>query len=97
MYFKKDSNAYIELFSKNVIFPKNIDISKYFKIGSIAELEELLFYQWSEEKLQKVVDRGTKIEVYLGSEDKIIDALKTKEFFQKFATVYYIKDKGHLL
>lgn len=97
MYFKKDSNAYIELFSKNVIFPKNVDISKYFKIGSIAELEELLFYQWSEEKLQKVVDRGTKIEVYLGSEDKIIDALKTKEFFQKFATVYYIKDKGHLL
>ena len=97
MYFKKDSDSYIEIFSKNVIFPKNIDISKYFKIGTVEELEELLFYQWSEEKLQKVVDRGTKIEVYLGSEDKIIDALKTKEFFQKFATVYYIKDKGHLL
>lgn len=97
MYFKKDSNTYIELFSKNVIFPKNVDISKYFKIGTVEELEELLFYQWSEEKLQKIVDRGTKIEVYLGSEDKIIDALKTKEFFQKFATIYYIKDKGHLL
>lgn len=42
-----------------------------FKIGTVEELEKLFFYQWSEEKLQKVVDRGTKIEVYLGSEDKI--------------------------
>ena len=31
MYFKKDSNAYIELFSKNVIFPKNVVTIFYFK------------------------------------------------------------------
>lgn len=97
MYFKKDANAYCQSFLQNVIFPTNLGISKYFKLGTIKELEELLYYEWSEEKLQKLVDKGTKIEVYLGGIDKIIDASKAKEFFKNFATVYYIKEKGHLL
>ncbi|PUE65128.1 pimelyl-ACP methyl ester esterase BioV [Arcobacter caeni] len=97
MYFKKDANVYCQSFLQNVIFPKKMDISKYFKLGTIEELEELLYYDWSEEKLQKIVDKGTKIEVYLGGVDKIIDASKAKEFFKNFATVYYIKEKGHLL
>ena len=73
------------------------DISKYFKLGSIEELQELLYYEWSEEKLQKLIEKGVKIEVYLGGNDKIIDASKAQEFFKEFATVYYIKEKGHLL
>ena len=97
MYFKKDPNTYCKGFLENVIYPKKLDISKYFKLGTSEELEELLYYEWSEEKLEKVVNNGTKIEVFLGSDDKIIDAIKTKEFFQKFATVYFIKEKGHLL
>lgn len=98
MYFKKDANSYCENFLKNVLFPKeNFDISKYFKIGTTEELEELLNYQWNEEKLQKVLDKGTRIEVFLGAKDKIIDSSKAKEFFVNFATVYYIKEKGHLL
>jgi hypothetical protein len=97
MYFKKDPITYCKGFLENVIYPKKLDISKYFKLGTSEELEELLYYEWSEEKLKKVVNNGTKIEVFLGADDKIIDALKTKEFFQKFATVYFIKEKGHLL
>lgn len=97
MYFKKDANAYCESFLKNVIFPTNLDISKYFKLGTIEQLEELLYYEWSEEKLQKLLNKGTKIEIYLGGVDKIIDSSKAKEFFKNFATVYYIKEKGHLL
>ena len=97
MYFKKDANSYVQTFLDNVIYPSNKDISKYFKLGTIEELEELLTYVWDEEKLQKLVDRGTIVEVYLGAEDKIIDSLKVKDFFQKFATIYYIKEKGHLL
>ena len=97
MYFKKDANAYCESFFKNVIFPTNLDISKYFKLGTIEQLEELLYYEWSEEKLQRLLDKGTKIEVYLGGVDKIIDSSKAKEFFKNFTTVYYIKEKGHLL
>ena len=98
MFFKKDSLGYSENFLKNVLFPRvDVDVSKYFKMGTFEELDELLNYEWSEEKLQKVIDMGTKIEVYLGSVDKIIDSQKAKEFFTKFATVYYIKEKGHLL
>lgn len=97
MYFKKDANAYCQTFLSNVLYPLNIDISKYFKQGAIEELQELLYYEWSQEKLQKLVDKGVKIEVYLGGNDKIIDASKAQEFFKKFATVYYIKEKGHLL
>ena len=97
MYFKKDANSYVQTFLDNVIYPSNKDISKYFKLGTIEELEELLTYVWYEEKLQKLVDRGTIVEVYLGADDKIIDSLKVKDFFQKFATIYYIKEKGHLL
>ena len=97
MYFKKDANAYCENFLKNVSSPTNQDISKYFNQGTLEELEELLNYEWSKEQLQKLVENGTKIEVYLGAKDKIVDAKKAKEFFVKFATVYYIKEKGHLL
>lgn len=97
MYFKKDADSYVDNFLKNVLYPKEIEISKYLKKGTFEELEELLNYEWSEEKLQKLVDKGTKIEVYLGSDDKIIETSKAKEFFTKFATVYYIKEKGHLL
>ena len=97
MYFKKDANAYCNNFLSNVIYPLQIDISKYFELGAIEQLEELLNYNWSEEKLQKLLDKGTKIEVYLGGVDKIIDASKAKDFFKNFATVYYIKEKGHLL
>ena len=97
MYFKKDANAYVETFLQNVIYPSNLDISKYFELGTSKQLEELLNYNWSEKKLQEVVDKGVKIEVYLGGVDKIIDSSKAKDFFKNFATVYYIKEKGHLL
>lgn len=97
MYFKKDANAYCQNFLSNVIYPLQTDISKYFELGTIEQLEELLNYKWSEEKLQSLLDRGTKIEVYLGGVDKIIDSSKAKDFFKNYATVYYIKEKGHLL
>lgn len=97
MYFKKDANAYCENFLKNVKSSSSKDISKYFNLGSIEELQELLYYEWSEEKLQKLLEKGTKIEVYLGGNDKIVETLSAKDFFVNFATVYYIKEKGHLL
>lgn len=58
-------------------------MNNYFKEGSYEELDELLNYVWDEEKLQALVNRGTKIEIYLGSEDKIIDSNKAKDFFCK--------------
>ncbi len=97
MFFKKDAKSYCENFLKNICYPSSLNMQKYFKEGSYEQLESLLTYEWSETKLQALVDKGVKIEVYLGAEDKIIDANKAKEFFKQFATVYYIKDCGHIL
>ena len=97
MYFKKDANAYCENFLENVKSSSSKDILKYFNLGTTEELQELLYYEWSEEKLQKLLEKGTKIEVYLGANDKIVETLSAKDFFVNFATVYYIKEKGHLL
>lgn len=97
MYFKKDEEPYIKTFLGNVNSSFDKDVSMYYKKGNLQELEELINYEWKQEKLQKVLDKGVKTEVYLGEKDKIIDAPKAKEFFKNFATVYYFKDKGHLL
>ncbi|RXK00473.1 hypothetical protein CRU98_04755 [Arcobacter sp. CECT 8986] len=97
MYFKKDSSAYCDTFMKNVVFPKNVDISKYFNIGTTEELVELLTYEWSELDLESLVKKGTKIEVYLGAKDKIINSSEAKEFFKKYSTVYFFNELGHIL
>ncbi len=97
MFFKKDSTAYCENFLKNIALPSSLDMQTYFKQGSYEELETLLIYEWDKEKLQELVNRGIQIEVYLGSDDKIIDATKAHEFFKEFATSYYIKNAGHIL
>lgn len=98
MYFKKDAKAYCETFLKNTVFPnKNLDIEKYFSLGTAEQLDELLNYVWDKDKLQELVNRGVKIEVYLGEKDKIVDSLKSKEFFINYSTTYYIKNKGHIL
>lgn len=97
MFFKKDAQAYCDNFLENISYPSSIDTNKYFNLGTFEQLEELLTYEWDEDKLQALVDRGVKIEVFLGQEDKIIDSKKANDFFVKFATVYYIKEKGHIL
>lgn len=97
MFFKKDAQAYCDNFLENIAYPEKKDTSKYFKLGTYEELEELLMYQWSEKKLQELLDKGVQIEVYLGEKDKIIDSQKANDFFKNYATVYYIKEKGHIL
>lgn len=97
MFFKKDKENYIKNFLENVSFPTDIKMKKYFKEGLDSELEELLNYEWDKNKLKELVEKGIKIEVYLGGKDKIIDHESAKDFFKEFATVYYIKDKGHIL
>ena len=96
MYFKKDSKTYCDNFLKNCGINEE-QSDKYFQMGTYEELDDLLNYQWSEDKLESIINRGTNIEVYLGNDDKIIDSGRAKEFFSKFADVYYIKGKGHIL
>jgi hypothetical protein len=97
MFYKKDEDAYCNNFLENISYPSNIDCNKYFKQGTYLELEELIYYEWNEDKLEALMNKGVKIEVFLGFEDKIIDSEKAKDFFMKYATVYFIKDVGHIL
>ena len=96
MFFKKNAEEYSNNFLKNCGFSQDV-AKQYFYVGKSEELEELLYYVWDEDKLQQLKHRGIEIEVYLGSDDKIIDSNKTLEFFKEFAEVYYIKNKGHIL
>ena len=97
MFFKKDPLKYCDNFLSNSIYPSTINLERYFAQGSYEDLETLLNYHWNEEKLELLLSKGVKIEVFLGFEDKIIDAQETKKFFQKYANVYLIKNAGHIL
>ena len=97
LYYSKDKQAYTENFLEHITSGSNVDLTQYINSTNKEQLEELLYYTWSKEKLQKIASRGTIIEVILGGEDKIIDAKKAKEFFEDVANVYYIKDANHIL
>lgn len=96
MFFKKDAAQYANNFLVNCGFTKEL-AENYFELESYEDLDALLNYIWDKEKLEKLVNRGTKIEVYLGENDKIINAEATKTFFKEYAEVYYIKNTGHIL
>ena len=97
IFFTKDKNRYIKNFFANATKNSKINIDKYFKLGTKEELKELLYYNWSLEKLKKIKKKGVIIEVILGENDLITDAIYAKDFFQKEAIVYFIKNANHFL
>ena len=97
MYFSKDKEAYLNNFRTSIFSPAEIERSISFEEGRAEELEELLSFVWKTDELKALQDRGIKIEVYLGSEDKIINAEAAKEFFLPYAQTYMINGAGHTL
>jgi len=95
--YQKNKDNYQMQFLKNIAYPTDIDLSRYLKSDSIVSLEKLLYFNWDAKKLKKLKDRDVNIEVYLGGEDKIMDTKKAYNFFKKFATIYLIKNGGHIL
>lgn len=94
--FAKDPEGYRAQFLTNCfkpLAPQGVERTE----GSAAELEELLYYVWEPETLRAIAARGTRIEVYLGEADAIIDAAKAREFFAPYATVTFIKNANHFL
>jgi len=96
-YFQNGQESYVAQFLQNVSHPSSFDLTEYLKTGTAEELEALLTYKWDTVKIQEVLDRGTVIEVFLGAEDKIIDADSAFSFFSELATTYFVKGVGHLL
>jgi hypothetical protein len=72
-------------------------LTPYVTDGRYNELEALLTYVWEEKKIKELHARGTIIEVFIGAEDKIVDAKKSFDFFSDLVNCYFIKNVGHLL
>jgi len=96
-YFKAEEEAYIEQFLCNAAYPSAVTLLPFLQSGTSEELEALLSYRWEPEKMEKILQRGTVIEVFLGGKDAIVDTTSAAAFFEKYATVYHIKKAGHLL
>lgn len=97
MFFKKDKKSYLDNFFKNIAYPSQINMQDYYDDSPQEALHKLLSYEWPKKHLHQLRKKGIVIEVYLGSEDKIIDVEKTKVFFRDVATIIMIKDVGHIL
>jgi len=96
-YFRKDEKRYIENFLKNCSYGSDIDLSPFFKKEDEKELKRLLNFTWRESELERLKKSGVLIEVFLGGRDKIIDSAVARDFFKPYASVYFIKEGGHLL
>ncbi len=96
-YFKLDRDSYMKEFLKNIAYPSDIELSPYLSNGTISELEYLLSYRWSQDRLLEIIKRGVTIEVFIGGMDRIIDSKIAFDFFSKITTTYLLKDKGHIV
>ncbi len=96
--YRRDPESYLRRFLANVTAPAEYDLHPYLHPGSVEELERLLNYRWSEKDLEALRTRGIVIEVFVGEQDRIIDAQGAAEFFTPLATATYrFRHGGHLL
>ncbi len=96
MSYKKSKLLYMKQFIKGCFSPYEEKIVETIETD-ISELQELLEYEYSLDKLKMIEESGVKIEVYLGAKDMIIDVERAREFFLQVATVTYIKEANHFL
>ncbi len=92
----RNQRAYERAFVSNLFAPYK-QRPLILKEDGVFELKELLSYEWSKKDLQKLKDRGVEIEVYLATEDRIINYICAKEHFLPYATVVLLKGANHML
>lgn len=97
-YFDAGQESYIKQFLTNVSYPHTNILENYLNIGTREQLSSLLTYTWDKQKIQALIERGVTIEVFIGTEDKIVDTKEVLAFFEGSSCVrYLIKGSGHLL
>ena len=94
--FRKDRDLYLSSFIKSCFRPHSLKELEHKEV-TLQELEYLLNYEWSISQLLELTQKGVKIEVYLGNEDKVVDTKNAKDFFVSVATITSIKDANHFL
>jgi len=80
-----------------VAYPSDIELNRYLKVGAYSELESLLRYNWSLDRLMELKGRGITIEVFLGDMDRVIDIDEALKLFSRVSTTYLLKGRGHIL
>lgn len=94
--YLKDPAGYRELFLANCFAPCATEETQEGEHDAEA-LRDLLYFVWEGELMERIRAKGTRIEVYLGLEDRIIDVEGAREFFLPYATVTSIKKANHFL
>ena len=92
----KDTQRYLDNFLTSCFAPSPV---APVSIGSndAQTLEELLYFEWTSELMESIRSRGTRIEVYLGLEDQVIDVEGARDFFLPYASVTTIRKGNHFL
>lgn len=92
----KDTERYLDNFLTSCFAPSPV---APVSIGSndAQTLEELLYFEWTSELMESIRSRGTRIEVYLGLEDQVIDVEGARDFFLPYASVTTIRKGNHFL
>jgi hypothetical protein len=96
MSYRKNRAKYMKQFLASCFAPYEEKIVEQGETNE-DELKELLTFEWFASSLENLSKKGVKIEVYLGSEDKIIDVESARAFFLQQSTVTYIKNANHFL
>jgi hypothetical protein len=95
--FSASPQAYREKFLTTCFSPySTYDVQLNYQDNS-EDLSTLLYFVWDKELMQKIINKGIRIEVFLGLKDKVIDAMNTRDFFLPFATVTSIRSGNHFL
>ncbi len=96
MGYKRDKDSYLRGFLSSCFLPYS-EVSVKTQETTLEQLDELLNYEWVVSELKELEQKGVKIEIYLGGEDKIIDVAGARELFLDVGSVTYIKDGNHFL
>jgi surfactin synthase thioesterase subunit len=94
--YQKDEELYLKNFIKACFAPYEPEQISHTS-HTLEQLQELLTYKWNLDTLSVISSKGVRIEVYLGSEDSIIDAQGAREFFKEVATVTLFNGANHFL
>ncbi|PUD54844.1 pimelyl-ACP methyl ester esterase BioV [Helicobacter pylori] len=93
--FQKDPQSYMDNFYQEVGLSAQLE--RFKKESSLEELEFLLDYKYSDSIIRLLLEKGVKIEVFIGLKDRITDIQALLEFFMPLVQVWQFKDCNHLL
>lgn len=95
--YLNDPVGYTEKFVESCFAPCPVREVELNPDANEHQLRELLYFVWEDTLMQTIKAKGTRIEVYLGLEDRVIDVVGAREFFIPHATVTSIRSANHFL